>query len=70
MAVVDYVESILGSVDSGYNITKGVLSAAHFGAPQKRMRFVIMGIKNALQKALAYRKVVSLKNNSGLLKMP
>ena len=42
---IHYVESILGSVDSGYNITKGVLSAAHFGAPQKRMRFVIMGIK-------------------------
>lgn len=45
MAVVDYIESILGAEDSGYNITKGVLSAAHFGAPQKRMRFVIMGIK-------------------------
>ncbi|CZX68259.1 DNA cytosine methyltransferase [Enterobacter ludwigii] len=45
MAVVDYIESILGAEDSGFNITKGILSAAHFGAPQKRMRFVIMGIK-------------------------
>ncbi|EQC0631571.1 DNA cytosine methyltransferase [Salmonella enterica] len=48
MAVVDYIESILGSEDSGYSITKGVLSATHFGVPQKRMRFVIMGIKKEI----------------------
>ena len=45
MAVIDYIESILGSRDNGYTITKGVLSAADFGAPQKRMRFVIIGVK-------------------------
>lgn len=50
MAVVDYIESILGAEDNGYSITKGVLSAAHFGAPQKRMRFVIMGIKKEIAK--------------------
>lgn len=47
MAVVDYIESILGAANNGYKITKGVLSAATFGAPQKRMRFVVMGIKNS-----------------------
>jgi len=45
MAVIDYIESILGSQENGYTITKGVLSAADFGAPQKRMRFVIIGAK-------------------------
>ncbi len=45
MAVVDYIESILGSSSIGYNIEKGVLSAATFGAPQKRMRFVVIGVK-------------------------
>ncbi len=45
MAVIDYIESILGAPSNGYNFTKGVLSAATFGVPQKRMRFVIMGIK-------------------------
>jgi len=45
MAVIDYIESILGSNENGYAITKGVLSAADFGAPQKRMRFVIVGVK-------------------------
>jgi DNA (cytosine-5)-methyltransferase 1 len=45
MAVIDYIEKILGSENNGYSITKGVLSAATFGAPQKRMRFVVMGVK-------------------------
>ena len=45
MAVIDYIESILSTQNNGYTITKGVLSAADFGAPQKRMRFVITGIK-------------------------
>ncbi len=45
MSVVDYIESILGAPSSGYIMDKGVLSAAAFGAPQKRMRFVVIGIK-------------------------
>lgn len=45
MAVIDYIEAILGASSNKYKITKGVLSAATFGAPQKRMRFVLMGIK-------------------------
>jgi len=45
IAVIDYIDSILGSQNNGYAITNGDLSAADFGAPQKRMRFVIVGIK-------------------------
>lgn len=45
MAVIDYIESILGSPRNGYSIDKGILSAANFGVPQKRMRFVIIGVK-------------------------
>lgn len=45
MAVIDYVESILGAQDNGYKLTKGILSAATFGVPQKRMRFVVLGVK-------------------------
>lgn len=45
MAVIDYIEAILGASSNKYKITKGVLSAATFGAPQKRMRFVLMGIR-------------------------
>lgn len=43
MAVIDYVKAILGG--SGYALTDGILSAASFGAPQKRMRFVVIGVK-------------------------
>lgn len=45
MAVIEYVKKILGAPNSGYIIKDGVLSAATFGAPQKRMRFVIIGVK-------------------------
>lgn len=45
MSVLDYITSILGAGCNGYTIDKGVLSAATFGVPQKRMRYVILGIK-------------------------
>lgn len=56
MAVIDYVEFILRAEDNGYVITKGVLSAATFGVPQKRMRFVIMGVKSDKTKELSLPK--------------
>jgi len=48
MAVIDYVKSILEASSTGYSINSGVLSAVDFGAPQKRMRFVLIGIKKSL----------------------
>ena len=44
-AVYDYLKSILESEKHGYIISSSVLCAADYGAPQKRMRFVAMGIK-------------------------
>ena len=52
MAVIDYIESILGSENNGYSIAKSVLSAAAFGAPQKRMRFVVMGVRKTMAKSV------------------
>lgn len=48
MSVLDYITSILGAGCNGYSIDKGVLSAAAFGAPQKRMRYVILGVKKSI----------------------
>jgi len=48
MAVIDYVKSILEASSTGYNISSGILSSANFGAPQKRMRFVLIGIKKSV----------------------
>jgi len=53
MAVIDYIYSILGSDSNGYSINKGVLCAADFGAPQKRMRFVIIGVKKNICEKVA-----------------
>jgi DNA (cytosine-5)-methyltransferase 1 len=46
MAIIDYIECILSSKKNGYILSEGVLSAATFGVPQKRMRFVIIGVKS------------------------
>ena len=48
-AVFDYIKAILGSSPNSYAIKAQVLCAADFGAPQKRMRFVVMGIKLKLR---------------------
>ncbi|NLE24957.1 MAG: DNA cytosine methyltransferase [Clostridiaceae bacterium] len=47
MTVLDYIEAILGSPKNGYKIVNGVLNAADFGVPQKRQRFVLMGLKSS-----------------------
>ena len=47
-AVFDYLKAILESEKNGYAITENVLCAADYGAPQKRMRFVVMGIKKEI----------------------
>ena len=47
-AVFDYVKSVLESDENGYILKDNVLCAADYGAPQKRMRFVVMGIKKSI----------------------
>jgi len=53
-AVYDYLEKILGSKENGYAINSDVLCAAKYGAPQKRMRFVLMGIKKDIAPIVAF----------------
>ncbi len=48
MAVIDYIESILGATSTGYSINYDVLPAVAFGTPQKRMRFVLVGVKKSI----------------------
>lgn len=47
-AVYDYIKGVLTAPENDYTIKSDVLCAADFGAPQKRMRFVIMGIKRSI----------------------
>lgn len=56
MSVLDYIVSILGAGYNGYTIEKGVLSAATFGAPQKRMRYVVLGVKKNIADSIELPK--------------
>ena len=47
-AVFDYLKAILESEPNNYVINADVLCAADYGAPQKRMRFVVVGIKKSI----------------------
>lgn len=55
-AVFDYVQKILGCMEDGYILDSNVLCAADYGAPQKRMRFVVMGIKKSISSKVALPK--------------
>lgn len=52
-AVFDYIKGILEAPENGYVFTSDILCAADFGVPQKRMRFVIMGIKQKISPEIA-----------------
>ena len=55
-AVYDYLEKILTAPENDYVICSDVLCAADYGAPQKRMRFVVMGIKRSISTKIALPK--------------
>ena len=55
-AVLDYLIKILSSKKYDYAIDYGVIGAADFGAPQKRMRFVVMGIKKDISSKICLPK--------------
>ncbi len=55
-AVLDYIKAILKSPENGYIIDDSVLCAADYGAPQKRKRFVIMGVKSSIAKKVGLPK--------------
>jgi len=47
-AVFEYLSKILQSDDYKYALKPDVICAADYGAPQKRMRFVIVGVKRSI----------------------
>lgn len=53
-SVYDYLSKILASEENGYNINSRVLCAAKYGAPQKRMRFVLIGVKKDIASVVAF----------------
>ena len=55
-AVYDYLQGILQAPENDYVICSDVLCAADYGAPQKRMRFIVMGIKRKIASKIALPK--------------
>jgi len=55
-AVYDYLRGILEAPENDYVISSDVLCAADYGAPQKRMRFVVIGIKRSISTKIALPK--------------
>lgn len=62
-AVYDYLKAVLQSEKNGYTINDGVICAADFGAPQKRMRFVVMGVKKEITHVVKLPKGPFSENN-------
>lgn len=52
-AVYDYLKAVLGSEEYGYVISDKVLCSADYGAPQKRKRYVVVGIKKTISNIAA-----------------
>lgn len=55
-AVFDYIKGILSAKENDYVINSSVLCAADYGAPQKRMRFVVVGVKRGISTKIALPK--------------
>lgn len=49
-AVLDYIYGILGTDPYSYRITAEVYNAADYGAPQKRERFILVGVAGDIEK--------------------
>lgn len=55
-AVIDYIKAVLSSSPNDYLIKHEILCAADYGAPQKRMRFVLIGIKKQFANEICFPK--------------
>ena len=53
-AVYDYLKAVLGAEKNGYVIKDKVLCVADYGAPQKRKRFVIIGVKKSITDTIIF----------------
>lgn len=43
-AIRDYIKTVLESAPHGYTLYENTLNALHYGAPQKRERFILVGL--------------------------
>lgn len=46
--VMDYIRAILENEPYNYTLSENTLNAIHYGAPQRRERFIIVGLKKEM----------------------
>ena len=62
-SVLDYISHILENYGNGYTIRKSVLCAADYGAPQKRKRFVLIGVRKDISTEIELPKAKCGEND-------
>lgn len=55
--VLDYIRAILENEPYSYALSENTLNAIHYGAPQRRERFIIVGIKKSLNRKYKAPKI-------------
>ena len=58
-AVLDYIKAVLGE---GYVLKTQVLNAIHYGAPQRRERFIVVGVEKSISKEYAAPEILFSEN--------
>ena len=62
MHVTDIIKNTF--IDLGYNIEMKLLNAANYGVPQKRERVIFIGLRNDINKEIAYPTETHNKNGT------
>lgn len=55
-SVLDYIRAILENEPYNYTLNESTLNAIHYGAPQRRERFIIVGVKKDLNRKYIFPK--------------
>ena len=62
-SVLDYIRAILENEPYNYTLSENTLNAIHYGAPQRRERFIIVGLKKELNKKYIAPKIRFTEGN-------
>ena len=62
-SIRDYIKTILEGAPYGYTLYENTLNALHYGAPQKRERFILVGLSKMCAEGYALPKKICDENN-------
>ena len=62
-SIRDYIKTILEGTPYGYTLYENTLNALHYGAPQKRERFILVGLSKRCAEGYVLPKKICDENN-------